>query len=223
MINRTMLLNGVSALALLAGGALAEGSIVRGRFVAGAVKILWGAVTIALAAALIMLPAWFGGAVSPWGIAAAPVVLGLAVLLLLRDWPPLQCAGLSAALAAAFVMPAALEVAPGLDRLWLSRAAAAAVARNQPPPGKAVLSIGYSEPSLVFLLGTATRLVTATPTGDQLAGADLALVSDRYETQFRQSLASHGLTARALEQIAGLDYSAAGTSLALTLYRLEPG
>jgi 4-amino-4-deoxy-L-arabinose transferase-like glycosyltransferase len=212
------------ALALLAGGAVADGlAIGRARWLAGVVKISWAAVTIAFAAALIVLPGRFGGALSPWAIAAAPIVLGLALLLLVRDWLPMQTAGLVAALAAAFVIPAALEVAPALDLLWLSRAAAGAVARHPPPPGKAVLSVGYSEPSLVFLLGTATRLVTATPSIAQLAGAGLALVNERDEAQFRQSLAGHGLTARALERVTGLDYSAGGTKVVLTLYGLEPG
>jgi 4-amino-4-deoxy-L-arabinose transferase-like glycosyltransferase len=212
------------ALALLAGSAVADGlAVSRGRFLAGAAKILWGAVTIALAAALILLPARFGGAVSPWTIAAVSTMLGLGLSLLWRDWRPIHSAILVAALATAFVMPAAMEVVPGLDRLWLSRAAAAALARHPPPPGAAVLSVGYSEPSLVFLLGTATRLVTATPADDQLAGAGLALVNEHDDAQFRQSLAGHGLTARTLEQVTGLDYSAAGTSVLLTLYRLEPG
>jgi 4-amino-4-deoxy-L-arabinose transferase-like glycosyltransferase len=215
------------ALALLAGGVLAEGFAkphgVRVRFLAGTVKILWGAVTVALASALILLPARFGGALSPWAVAAAPIMVGLGLLLIVRPCRPMHAAALIATLAAAFVMPAALTVVPGLDLLWLSRTAATVVARHSVPPGKAVLSVGYSEPSLVFLLGSATRLVTATPTGDQLAGAGLALVNNHDDAEFRQSLVSHGLTARMLEQITGLDYSAAGTNVLLTLYRLEPG
>jgi hypothetical protein len=85
------------------------------------------------------------------------------------------------------------------------------------------LSVGYSEPSIVFLLGTATRLVTADPGDGQLAGAGIALVNDRYAEEFRRSLGRRGLTARALDRVEGLDYSAGGSKLVLTLYRLEPG
>jgi hypothetical protein len=85
------------------------------------------------------------------------------------------------------------------------------------------LSVGYSEPSLVFLLGTATRLVTAEPGDGQLAGAGLALVDDRSDAEFRRSLARRGLTARALDRVEGLDYSAGRGRLVLTLYRLDPG
>jgi len=86
-----------------------------------------------------------------------------------------------------------------------------------------VLSVGYSEPSLVFLLGTATRLTSATLSADQLADAGLALVNRHDDTEFRQSLAKHALIPDALEQVTGLDYSAGGTKVVLTLYGLEPG
>jgi 4-amino-4-deoxy-L-arabinose transferase-like glycosyltransferase len=215
------------ALAMLVGGALTEGfaksSSGCARLFDGAAKVLWGAVTIALAVALIALPPRFGGEVSPAALVAAPLLLALALLLLFRDWRPIQAAGLVAALAACFTLPAALEVVPRLDSLWLSRSAAALLARHPPRPGEAVLSVGYSEPSLVFLLGTATRLVTAAPGDGQLAGAGLALVSDRYDAEFQQSLAAHGLSARAIDRVSGLDYSAGGGKVVLALYHLEPG
>ena len=215
------------ALALLAGGALAEGfaQCLTGpaRLLDNIVKVLWAAVTIALAAALVVVPVKFGAEVSPAAVAALPVLLGLALLLLLGRWRPIGAAALIAALTAAFVAPAAIEVLPRLDSLWPSRSAAALLARYPPRPGEAVLSVGYSEPSLVFLLGTATRLVTAAPGDGQLAGARLALVRDRYETEFRRSLTARGLTARTIDRVTGLDYSTGGEQLNLILFRLEPG
>jgi 4-amino-4-deoxy-L-arabinose transferase-like glycosyltransferase len=215
------------ALALLAGGALAEGFAKHlagpARFVDHAVGALWGAVTIALGAALLILPLWFGGTVSPAVIVAVPVMLGLALLLLFRDPRPLGAAGLVAAISAAFVLPAAFAVAAHLDYLWPSRSAAAALVRHPPGPGEAVLSVGYSEPSLVFLLGTATRLVTADPGDAQLAGAGMALVNEHNGAEFLRSLARRGLTARALDHVEGLDYSAPAGKLVLILYQLEPG
>ncbi|MBO0734979.1 MAG: phospholipid carrier-dependent glycosyltransferase [Alphaproteobacteria bacterium] len=215
------------ALALLAGGALSEG-IARGftgwaRLFDGAVKLLWAGATLAFAVALIALPRWFGGEISAYVMAAALASLGAAVLLLRHRGPPMKVAGLTALLAGGIVLPAALEVVPGLDGLWLSRSARLLLMRHRPGPGEAVLSVGYSEPSLVFLLGTKTRLVTAAPSADQLAGAGMGLVNDRFSAEFRQSLASHGLTMRAIESVRGLDYSAGGEKLVLTLYRLERG
>ncbi len=215
------------ALALLAGWALADGVAKHlagpARLLDRAVGVLWGAVSIGLGAALLIMPLWFGGTVSPAVIVAVPVMLGLAFLLLFRDPQPMRAAVLVALISAAFVVPAALAVAPELDYVWPSRSVAAALARHPPLPGEAVLSVGYSEPSLVFLLGTATRLVTAEPGDGQLAGAGMALVNDRDDAEFMRSLARRGLTARALDRVEALNYSAGGGKLVLTLYRLEPG
>jgi hypothetical protein len=169
------------------------------------------------------VPLWFGSTVSSVSIIAVPVMLGLMLLLLLHTPTPMRTASLVAALSAGFVLPATLGVAPNLDYLWPSQSAAAMLARHPPRPGEAVLSVGYSEPSLVFLLGTATRLVTAEPADDQLTGAGLALVNDRYAAEFLRSLARHGLTGRALDRAEGLDYSAGSGKLVLSLYRLERG
>jgi len=214
------------ALALLAGGALDDGFARRltgpARVADGATRAIWGAVTAALAAALIVFPLWFSGTVLTASIVAAPVMLGLPLLLLFRDLPPMRVAGLVATLSAAFVLPATLAVVPRLDYLWPSRSAAAALARHPPGLGEAVLSVGYSEPSLVFLLGSATRLVTAEPADAQLKEAGIALVNERYDADFMRSLARRGMTARTLDRVEGLDYSTGGGKLVLTLYRLGP-
>jgi 4-amino-4-deoxy-L-arabinose transferase-like glycosyltransferase len=215
------------ALAMLVGSAVAKGfaSYVPGcaRFLKSAVKLLWTAVTAALAVGLLVLPERFGEPASAIALVGALAMLGLTSTLLLREWRPVFAAGLAAALAAAFVLPAAIEVVPELNSFWLSRSAAAALAHNPPSPGEAVLSVGYSEPSLVFLLGTATRLATAAPSDRQLRDVGVALVNERYDAEFRQSLAKHGLTVQALDRVEGRDYSAGGGKLILTLYRLEPG
>jgi 4-amino-4-deoxy-L-arabinose transferase-like glycosyltransferase len=214
------------ALALLAGRALTDGFARhferRAKIVSSAVAALWGGVTIALAAGLSLLPVLLDTEPSAASISVAPVLLGLASLLLLRHWPPAHTAGLVTAIALAFVLPAALAIAPRLDLLWLSRSAAEMLARHPPVPGRAVLSVGYSEPSLVFLLGTGTRLVTAAPANGQLAGAGMALVNSRYDAEFRNSLAARGFIARAVDHASGFDYSAGGSRIVLTLYRLEP-
>jgi 4-amino-4-deoxy-L-arabinose transferase-like glycosyltransferase len=214
------------ALALLAGSALVDGSATRlagwARVLDIGIALLWGAVTAALAAVLVLLPMRFGSGIAAGSLAAAMVLLALALLLWCCPRRSDFATPLMAALAVAFVLPAAIVVVPGADALWLSRSAAMLVGRYPARRGDAVLSVGYSEPSLVFLLGTATRLVTAAPGEGQLAGAGMALVSDRYDAEFRRSLAAHGLSARALDHVEGLDYSVGGDNLRLTLYDLAP-
>jgi hypothetical protein len=56
-----------------------------------------------------------------------------------------------------------------------------------------------------------------------LAGAGMALVNEHNGAEFLRSLARRGLTARALDHVEGLDYSAPAGKLVLILYQLEPG
>jgi 4-amino-4-deoxy-L-arabinose transferase-like glycosyltransferase len=208
------------ALALLAGGAVAEGSLVLGRGAAVANRVvsgLWGIVTIALAAALVWAPIRFGHGVSWIAVAAAAVLAGAAALLYLR-----RSAVLVPILAAVFVVPAALVVTPGLDRLWLSRTTAALVAAHPPPAGLPLVVAGDSEPSLVFLLGTATRLASAAAAAEAVAAGGEALVAARDDPAFRRALAARGVAARRLGEASGLDYSN-GRRLVLALYRNARG
>ena len=209
------------ALALLTGAALVEG--VRAvaprwlRYADIAVKALWGTVTIALTAALVILPLRFGDQVSVAGMIGALALLGLAAALLYR-WPrpPLVTAAIIG-LSAAFILPAGLAVLPGLDRLWLSRAAAELVAHHPPAAGTPLIAVGYGEPSLVFLLGGHVRLTSPPGAAEALAGGGAALVSNREEPMFRQALSGRGLNVHPLGTVAGFDYSN-GQRMALTLY-----
>ncbi|HEX7969898.1 MAG TPA: glycosyltransferase family 39 protein [Stellaceae bacterium] len=216
------------ALALLAGRAavaLAEGAMVRRRWLDIIVLVLWGAVSLALAAALALLPGRLGHGYEVTGIIAAAMLLnvggGLAVLAWRGAGPGLASV---AVLLALVVFPAAFHfVAPRLDQLWLSRAAAAAVARYHPPRGAAVVAVGYSEPSLVFLLGSGTRFLAADQAAQYLTATRgaAALVSDRDDEAFRRALQSRGWEPRAIDRVAGLDYSN-GKHMVLTLYTGAP-
>jgi 4-amino-4-deoxy-L-arabinose transferase-like glycosyltransferase len=209
------------ALALLGGAALVEGA----RAVAPrwlhyadvAVKALWGIVTIALASALIVLPFRFGDHLSVAGLIGAIALLGSMAALLYR-WPrPPLVAAILVSLSAVFILPAGLAVLPGLDRLWLSRAAADLVALHPPAAGAPLVAVGYGEPSLVFLLGGHVRLTTSSGAAEALAGGGAALVSNREEPMFRQALSGRGLNMHPLGSVAGFDYSN-GQRLALMLY-----
>lgn len=217
------------ALALLAAAALAEGirppAATWVRRAATAATVLWAAITIALAALLIGLPLRFGGQV---GVAGglliglgATLLLGLGAVLVLRHSGPAGTTGLVAALAVAFVVPAAVGVLPGLDRLWLSRSAAELVAHHPPADGVPLVAVGYGEPSLVFLLGTQLRVATPRAAAEALAAGGAALVSSREEAMFQQALSARGLVARRLGGVPGLDYSN-GQRMVLTLYEVAP-
>jgi 4-amino-4-deoxy-L-arabinose transferase-like glycosyltransferase len=217
------------ALALLAGRALVmagEGFAARRRWVDAVVFALWAVVGLALAALLVGAPLEFGRGMAAAGLVAAAVVVVLGAPLLRAGWRGMA-PGLAArtTLLALIVLPLAFSaVAPGLDGLWLSRSAAAAVARYHPPRDAPIAAVGYSEPSLVFLLGTRTRLVSAEGAAEAMTEARgaAALVSDREDEAFRRALAARGWTARVEDRVAGLDYST-GRRMVLTLYSGAPG
>ena len=211
------------ALALLAGAALAEGARAAApswlRYADIAAKTLWAMVTLALASALVILPIRFGEGFSAAGIMGAAAILVLATALFYR-WPrPPFAAAAIVALSMAFVIPAETGVLPGLARLWLSRSAAALLAEHPPAAGAPLVAIGYGEPSLVFLLGGHVRLAVPDAAAEILAGGGAALVSNRDDAMFQQSLSTRGLAARPLGAVAGFDYSN-GKRLELTLYNV---
>jgi 4-amino-4-deoxy-L-arabinose transferase-like glycosyltransferase len=209
------------ALALAAAAALTEGlPLLRASWAARvdiAVRCLWAIVTLVLATALIVLPLRFGDQSSPVGILGALLLVGLAAWLLYRRPDGVVLVLGMVALSTAFVVSAMLGVLPGLDRLWLSRSAAALVAQHPPPAGAPLVAIGYNEPSLVFLLGTATRLATAGAAAEALVHGGEALVSGREDAMFRQALTARGLSAQPLGNVRGTDYSN-GQRMVLTLY-----
>src|SRR4029077_20220177 len=185
------------------------------------VKGAWVAVSLGLGGLLVGLPLRFGGHLSVAGLFGALLLILLAVALLWHRLGPRMTTGLIAALSLAFVMPAALGVLPELDRLWLSRAAAGLVARHPPAAGVPLVAVGYSEPSVVFLLGTSLLLTTPSAAAEALAGGGEALVSSREDAMFRQALSARGLLAQPVGSVPGLDYSN-GQRMVLTLYDVVP-
>jgi hypothetical protein len=85
-----------------------------------------------------------------------------------------------------------------------------------------LVAVGYSEPSLVFMLGTELRLMTPVSAADALGRGGEALVSSREAAMFLQALAARGLVAQPVGNIPGTDYSN-GQRMVLTLYDVAPG
>ena len=208
------------ALALLAAAAMSESAAAEGliaRLLRIVARVVWAAVTLGLAAALIALPVAFGtGAVWP-SITGAAAVAALVGVSLCRRHCPIGTVALLAGLAVALIVPAALVV-PSLDRLWLSRTAAALIARHPAAAGAPPVVIGYNEPSLVFLLDGRLRTATADAAATEAGG--MALVEERQTPVFERTLAQRGLAAMAVDSVSGTDYSN-GQRMVLTLYRIE--
>jgi 4-amino-4-deoxy-L-arabinose transferase-like glycosyltransferase len=84
-----------------------------------------------------------------------------------------------------------------------------ALARTAPCPNPALAAAGFHEPSLVFLGGTDTRLMTAPGAADFLRGGDcrVAFVDQRDVRAFDERARDIGLVYSRLGEAAGLNYS----------------
>jgi len=216
------------ALALLAArgliAAAEDGMAAPRRWIVWLPAGLWALVAVALAGALVGLPLELGHRASfGAAIAAAAVLAGLWHLIWReRARPSLGSAGIALLVGLLVMAPAFALVLPRLDTIWLSRSAAVLVAAER-LPGETIVSAGYSEPSLVFMLGTGTGLVTPeAAAADLIDGkAKLALVADRQDPGFAAALKAAGKAARPFGAVRGFDYSN-GRWILLRLYRLAP-
>ncbi|EJL36751.1 PMT family glycosyltransferase, 4-amino-4-deoxy-L-arabinose transferase [Caulobacter sp. AP07] len=114
---------------------------------------------------------------------------------------------------------------PRLEPLLLSPRLAQALERTDlaPRAGAAgpVAVTGYSEPSMIFLLGTTTQLTDPAGAAKAVAEGRPAVVEGRQEPAFRAALAALGQAARPAGAVEGFDYSD-GDKERLTLYRGAP-
>ena len=207
------------ALALLAGRALADGVAVARRHWSDLVAwSVWGLAALGLGSALLALPIRLAGAVPVTGAAAVVLALALAGAALLSLWRGKFRPWLGLAAAAMLWAGGFALILPHIDVLWLSRSAAALV-NDQNRVLRPVVVAGYAEPSLVFLLGTATKLTSGSEAAGILAKLPetLVLVSDREDAAFRKVLRKDGVSVDALGQVSGIDYSN-GRAMTLTLY-----
>ncbi|HXQ52589.1 MAG TPA: glycosyltransferase family 39 protein [Stellaceae bacterium] len=214
------------ALALFAGRAALEGQEALAAWARRGACAVWAAASLVVVATLGLAPIELGRGMDAAGIVVGAVVLLYGGATVRAGWRALE-PGLAvrAVLLALLTVPAALALeAPRLDPLWLSRDAARLVERYRPPPGVAVAAVGYSEPSLVFLLGTGTLLASPEIAAQRLTSARgaVALVEARDDAAFRTALQARGWEAQIIDRIAGLDYSN-GKRMVITLYRGVPG
>jgi hypothetical protein len=173
-----------------------------------------------LAAAVALVPWLIDRRVDPWAIAAALVAVGLYAAFLVSVRRGLRLRAVAAGLAAALVLygPTYAVVLPAVDGLWIARGAQRLLAHAAPCAAPEVASAGYAEPSLVFLLGTETRLTDGGGAAAHLAGSGacpVAFVESRAEEAFKTALGGRAVTD--LGRVEGVNYNN-GRRIVLTLY-----
>jgi 4-amino-4-deoxy-L-arabinose transferase-like glycosyltransferase len=214
---------------LAAAGLLAPESGRRRRWV---VYLLRGfaAVWLAIGVALAGFPAaatWrLEHRLDPVGVltAVAVVILLAATLLLYRRGRPIGAVASAAAAALMLYSSAYAYQLPRLQSIWLSPRIAAMVTRAKPCATTTLATAPYTEPSLVFLLGTGTKRTDAQGAAEHLVrdpACGLALVGAQEQNPFLGFLAAANLQPRELDHLSGLDYST-GKRLELFLYAVSP-
>ena len=186
---------------------------------------LYVLVGLALAGFVIWAPQRFGTG-SPWFLYAAT---GLGIIAVLAVIPEMlarrftRAAGMASLSAVILYSVAGFLTVPRLTDLWISPRLVEAVARHSQGSDPPVVTAGYAEPSIAFLLGTRTLLDDGTEAGRAAASSGgLALVAEDQEDGFLGAVNKDGAHADALERIDGLNYSR-GRKVRITLYRVNPG
>ncbi len=176
-----------------------------------------------LAAGVAVAPDFYGAGAPIWLVALAALggLAGLAAagLMLARA----RFAALAAAVVAALIVYPSLMwgTAPRLTAIWISPRLAALVAKDKRPGDPPVVTSGYDEPSLIFLLGTGTRIAPGARAAQiALSEGGLVLVDDRQKPAFVQRLAQLGVAARPVDRLSGIDYSR-GRPEHITIYRVS--
>ncbi|WP_051330525.1 ArnT family glycosyltransferase [Niveispirillum irakense] len=187
-----------------------------------------GLIGFGFAAGTIAFPLQLDGGMPLAAILAALVILitgaGLIWYERQRDGDHLLLTGMVGAVATyALLFGLAL---PALTPMWLSPQVVDVVARHRPCAQTVLSAGGYNEPSMVFLLGTATKLgggeqVAADLLADSTCGLGLVTVG-REEDAFLAAIGAAGATPRLVERLSGFNYSR-GKKVDLHFYTLTPG
>jgi 4-amino-4-deoxy-L-arabinose transferase-like glycosyltransferase len=120
----------------------------------------------------------------------------------------------------------AAGLAPNLKPLWPSRTMARAVAHKGLDPRDGVTPgpisvLGFSEPSIIFQLGTDTEIADADDAAEAIKQNRPVIVEAKQEAAFRAELAQAGLSVQSVAVVKGLNTSK-GKPVILTLYRAVP-
>jgi 4-amino-4-deoxy-L-arabinose transferase-like glycosyltransferase len=160
--------------------------------------------SLAMVAGVAYALARLGGGID-WVAALAIVALfACAIAATISGWRASERSALAAALCGALATVLIFGVTlPRLDRLWVAQRAAR-VAQAHSSPGSSTLVVRYHEPSLVFLLGTNTRLVDANGAAAALKAESTAaaIVASPSAAEFVQAARTHSLE---LERVAAID------------------
>ena len=154
-------------------------------------------------------------------LAVVPVLV--VTLVLLRHGRSIGAFGCAGAAALMLYISAYAYQLPNLQTVWMSPRIAEAVARAKLCPATTLATVPYREPSLVFLLGTGTKLTDVKGAADHLLrdpACGLALVGAQERGPFLSLMRAAKVEPREVDRISGLNYST-GKKAELFLYAVR--
>lgn len=180
---------------------------------------LWSVVGLALAAAAVAAPMVVGEGFTLWSLLPAIAAVMASVAGLWLALHQRMLAAIATVLALGLITQVSLLqwILPRATDLWVSDKIAGAVADAGTIAPVAIA--GFSEPSVVFELGTKTLLTNGDGAASYLVSTPgaLAVVEQRQEPAFQQALAAHAVAARPVATVTGLNYSK-GQDVFFTIY-----
>jgi 4-amino-4-deoxy-L-arabinose transferase-like glycosyltransferase len=157
-----------------------------------------------------------------WPFGAVGLILGFYAWRL-YDVEGAERSFLRAAMGTLCMAFAVLGVAVPLMRPVFPSAALAEIVRSIECPNPVIAAVGFHEPSLVFLVGTHTRLVDGSSAAEILRGGDcrFAIVEARQERAFAQRAEQIGLRYRLGRRLDGGFNLNGGRQVSFAIYQAE--
>jgi hypothetical protein len=172
---------------------------------------IWALVGTAAAAGLIAIPVLLGDSMRLGAMLGAVGIAGCVFTGARAAFAGRWHVAIGATVAASVVLSVALlgTLLPGLEPLWLSRSAVAAIGKHSGDAATTLAAAGYHEPSLVFLAGGGVELVDS----ESLAAfierhpEGLALLTAEERDRFDAAAAARGVRAQVVWSGDGIHYS----------------
>jgi len=187
--------------------------------------VMWPIFAAVIPAAAVWLVLYIRGQFAwlAWPFGAAGLIFGFYAWRL-YDVEGAERSLLRASLAMLLMGIATLGVAVPLMRPVFPSAALVDFVHNAECPNPLIASAGFHEPSLVFLLGTRTRLVDGSTAAEILRGGDCryAIVESRQDRAFAQRAEQIGLRYSLRGRMENSFNFNGGRSVSFAIYRTEP-
>ena len=194
-----------------------------GKIIAALVPLIAAILGIGAPIALFVIE----GALNPaaLGLGLVAVGLGLLSFSVLTRGRVMASFLLAALVAPVLYLSVHGTIFPELRNIWLSNQMADAVERNKPCESVEVASVGYSEPSLVFLMGTDTLLIDRDKTADAAgflieAGCRMTIVEKRKDADFMAAIGDKNTLIERVEEVSGFKLNG-GKWQSFSIYRMK--